>query len=235
MDVKELTLRRYKKLNVKHGITIEKDKAFKICPEQALEVMRVVDIYKDRENVDLLLPNMYLAYKGMFVGYGMKYLSDYVSVGDALMTDVVFDRINVVKKVLNVVFDLLDHGVNYIDMHVYNVLIKGDDVKVIDISDVSLEEGDVISYGLVDFIFNTLYGDNIRFFRLRTLIEDDRFTKYFTYEFMEYVRLVIEYKREVDARKILSYIPELEDEEKNKNIRKIVKKIDDESNRKYGV
>ena len=52
---------------------------------------------------------------------------------------------------------------------------------------------------------------------------------------MEYVRLVIEYKREVDARKILSYLPELEDEEKNKNIRKIVKKIDDESNRKYGV
>ena len=67
------------------------------------------------------------------------------------------------------------------------------------------------------------------------LIEDDRITKYFTYEFMDYVRLVIEYKREVDARKILSYLPELEDEEKNKNIRKIVKKIDDESNRKYGV
>ena len=43
-----------------------------------------------------------------------------------------------------------------------NVLIKSDDVKVIDISDVSLEEGDVISYGLVDFIFNTLYVLTVR-------------------------------------------------------------------------
>ena len=163
MDVKRLTVREYRKLRKEQGITVIGNKAYKICPEQAIEVMRVVDIYKDDKDVDLLLPDAYLAFNGMFVGYRMPYLDGYVTVGDALTDGIEFNKLEVVRRVLKVVYELLDYEVSYIDMHVYNVMFKDDDVKVIDISDVSLEDNEVISYGLVEFVFNTLYGEDIPF------------------------------------------------------------------------
>ena len=173
MDVKRLTVREYRKLKSEMGISVIGNKAYKICPEQAIEVMRVVDIYKDKGNADVLLPDAYLSFKGMFVGYRMPYLKDYITVGDALTDGVKFNKLDIVRRVMNVVFELLDHEVSYVDMHVYNVMFKDDDVKVIDISDVSLEDNEIISYGLVEIIFNTLYGEDIPFFRLRNLVEDE--------------------------------------------------------------
>ena len=233
MDVKRLTVREYLKLKSEMGISVIGNKAYKICPEQAIEVMRVVDIYKDKGNADVLLPDAYLSFKGMFVGYRMPYLKDYITVGDALTDGVKFNKLDIVRRVMNVVFELLDHEVSYVDMHVYNVMFKDDDVKVIDISDVSLEDNEIISYGLVEFIFNTLYGEDIPFFRLRNLVEDDRFREYFSEEFMDYVKLACEYKREVDARKILDYFHELEDEITNNKVAKLAKKLHQEGGLKY--
>lgn len=233
MDVKKLTVREYRKLKTERGITVIGNKAYKICPEQALEVMRVVDIYKDNPNPDVLLPDAFLSHKGMFVGYRMPYLKDYITVGDALTDGVKFDKLDVVRRVLKVVFELLDYDVSYIDMHVYNVMFKDNDVKVIDISDVSLEENEVISYGLVEFVFNTLYGEDIPFFRLRNLVEDYRFRNYFSVGFMDYVKKVCEYRTDVDPKKILEYFEELEDEVVNKKVATLTKKLHNEGTLKY--
>ena len=159
----------------------------------------------------------------------MEYLDGYITVGDALLDGRKFNRWDVINRVLDVMFYMLEHGIVYVDMHVFNVLIKDDDVKVIDIADVSLDESDSMCYGMIDFIFNTLYGDNIMFFRLKNLMSDTRFNKYFSDEFREYVKLIYDMKKDVDPREVKKYLYELQDEEKNKVLRKIVAQMYEEN------
>lgn len=221
MESRELSFKEFRKLSHK-GITVIGDRAFKICPDNREEVFKVLEVFKLSGNKDILLPDELLYFGGIFVGYGMKYLNDYITVGDALLNETEFNRLDVITRVLDVMFYMLEHGIIYVDMHVFNVLIKDGDVKVIDIADVSLDEEDSMCFGMVDFIFNTLYGDNILFFRLKNLMSDTRFSKYFSDEFREYVKLIYDMKKDVDPREIKKYLHELQDEEKNKTLRKIV-------------
>lgn len=228
MVSRELSFKEFRNLSHK-GITVIGDRAFKICPDNSEEVFKVIEAFKLSDNKDILLPDELLYFGGIFAGFGMEYLDGYITVGDALLDGTKFNRWDVINRVLDVMFYMLEHGIVYVDMHVFNVLIKDDDVKVIDIADVSLDESDSMCYGMIDFIFNTLYGDNIMFFRLKNLMSDTRFNKYFSDEFREYVKLIYDMKKDVDPREVKKYLYELQDEEKNKALRKIVAQMYEEN------
>lgn len=229
MVIKNLSFTEYRELGKSKGVSIIGDKVYKICPDSMAEVLRVTECFKDDVMPNIVLPDEYLEFGGILVGYTMPYLSEYKPVGEKLIKREDFDRLKVIYKTLEVMFKMLDSGINYVDMHVFNVLVNGDDTKVIDISDVSLDEDKgQVAYGIVDFVFNTLYGDGIYFFRLKNLMLDDRFSRYFSTEFKNFVLSIYDFDKTIDPKDVYKYMDELKDDKKNETVRKLVYELYEE-------
>lgn len=207
------------------GVTIIGDKVYKLNSDTPLDdVMKTVEVFEKNPSKDILLPNSFFTYtkRGKILGYEMDNLDGYLTVGEHLEEGLDFNRLNVIERVLKVMFTLLDNGLCYSDMHPYNVMIKDDDVKVIDLLGIeSSDDETLICYGMIIFIFETLYADKVKFFRLATLVRNERFKKEFSKEFVKFIQDILDCSKDINPRDIYKYLVEFYDEDKNKRVRKL--------------
>lgn len=112
---------------------------------------------------------------GIFIGYKMELLRDYVSLRRAYDLKITSDeKRNAAKQVLTSFKEFTDRGYRYWDVHWYNIMIKGSQGRLIDIDSASrLKAGNTIAYplhSLMSYLTGYILGETrIDFEQLKVL------------------------------------------------------------------
>lgn len=194
------------------------------------DLLKMYDEKVEGNNRNLItMPKSYLYHDGIFQGYEMERLKKYKTVADALMNGASINKYELIKQVIDIVLYLESKGILYFDLHLLNVMVSGNDFKLIDIddavikdeySDYTVTRETMLDFALSLLAYNGKKGEKAYTLSFTNLMNNIKMNQIYSKELMEYFDLVFHYDRVVNFIDIRKYLPEMVEVDRVKKLQK---------------
>lgn len=186
---------------------------FKYSPDSK-ELLDI--IYKSRKKLpyqNLALPVAYLYYLEKYVGYSMHNFKDFLTLNESLINHIIVDKTKIINKIISAVESLYQIGIIYYDLHHYNILIKDDMIKLVDLDGAMFKDHTEYRIyalrNLLSLILEINIGFNVanqNYFKC--LGEQIAFNDLYSPEVSEYLTAIFHYNNDVTSVPSEKYLHE---------------------------
>ena len=177
MNKKYITKRSFNKLNYlankihsESELFFNDDEIYKFLKGQYLDRKQVIERLDILDNSNIVTPNSLLYDRKGFLGYTMTYYKDYIELSNINLKKLSFnERKNLCLKLCDTINYMSEKNFAYPDINEENILIKDDNIKIIDIDsgifkDIDKEKYDFSlrfsNYLLSNICLSILYSKN---------------------------------------------------------------------------
>ena len=182
--INENSLKKYKKIksdfNNESNIYIKDELLYKILLDEHrnLERLNNIKLLSSYSHPNCIFPKdiVYNKVNKYFIGLTIEYLKNYKTLSKSLEdNNLTFDkRKELAYKICKVQSFLEKENISFLDMHSNNIMVKDDDIKVIDLDSAVIHNNDysdvfehirkdIISSNLAQVCFQLLYGKDVKF------------------------------------------------------------------------
>ena len=170
-------------------------------------------------------PKAFLEYKD-YVGVLIQHHRNLVPVSELLILNKKFNKKALVKKVVEIVLELEEKGINYFDVHSKNIMTDGKKIKLIDMDEAVILRSDydkvLTRAQLLYFILETFINLPSLNGLLDYFVEIDDLKKIYSSEVMDYAKSSKELSSDIKDVDLFPIIEEFDDLKKGKEARKII-------------